>query len=400
VIAGLGGNDRLLGRGGSDTLCGGTGDDVVLGGAGIDWLLPGAGRDYASGGRDRINVVSYVRSPRGIKINLRTGIARGWGRDTVRNVHQVDGSHFPDVIIGDERGNALVAFKGNDRLRGGRGEDSLIGGPGDDDLNGGPGADYAVFIDSPNAVDASLTAGKATGEGRDTLDDMEHLLGSRFDDVLEGDAAANEIVGGTDGDDAISGGKGDDAVYRYYGQGTLAGGGGTDTVHYAFRGAIDLVSGTAAGTDFADEISGFENVVGGSERQTITGDAERNELVGGNGPDIIKAGGGDDVVDGGRGDDSLAGGEGVDRMNGGRGDDVCIEGEDVVQCEVPGGSRSLGARTDDGFLESSRYCERIRASIPSRDGSSNYLLRVRPRDSIVWCRLPMVLPMTNRPLMS
>ncbi len=334
VIAGRGGSDRIVGRGGDDTICGGAGHDVLRGGAGIDSFDAGAGRDRVFGGDDRINAISYVKSPRPVSVDLGAGEASGWGRDTISGVHQVEGSRFGDRIEGNAWGNALIGYGGEDVLIGADGDDSLVGGHGDDVLAGGRGSDYGVFIDSPEAVDADLRAHTATGEGSDVLSSLENLFGSRHDDVLIGDRGDNAFIGGIGGDDRISGMRGDDVAYRYYGESVVSGGRGSDTVYYEFQGTIDLTSGTAVGPDFSDRIRGFENAAGGSESQAIVGDSLSNALLGGGGIDAIRGEAGDDLVSGGRGGDTLAGGDGRDRIRGGRGDDRCVEGEDVTGCEV------------------------------------------------------------------
>lgn len=346
VIAGLAGDDRLLGRGGSDRLCGGPGRDVLRGGEGIDRLDPGAGRDRVTGGPDPINVVSYVESPHPIRINLEKETALGWGRDVVRNVHQVEGSRFGDVITGTAQGNALIGLAGGDRLTGGDGDDSLLGGRGNDRLVGGRGADYAAFINSAAPVDVDLAAGSSRGEGRDDLKSLENVFGSPQDDVLAGTNGANEFIGGVSGDDEIVGRRGNDAIFRYYGAGTINGGRGRDTVFYAFPGTIDLPSGTAIGTDFSDSLAGAENVIGAGGRHVIVGDDASNELQGGGGRDAIKGGAADDMISGGGGDDLLTGGDGADEISGGGGEDTCLEGESVSSCE----HSLLGVKSDRPML--------------------------------------------------
>lgn len=328
------GDDRLLGLGGHDTMCGGSGDDVIRGGSGRDWMYPGAGRDRVLGGPNRINVVDYFRSPRGVDVDLAAGEARGWGRDTVEDVHQVMGSLFADRLVGDSGGNALVGFGGDDVLDGGEGGDSLEGYAGDDVLRGGPGNDWAGFMDSPAPVHADLRTGTATGEGDDVLLSIEGLFGSYYDDVLLGDGGDNDFIGGVGGNDRIVGRGGDDIVYRYYGENVVSGGRGNDTVYYEFQGTVDLVTGKAVGTDFSDSIAGFENARGGYERQVIVGDDGPNLLAGGGDGDVIEAGGGDDTLEGEGGADKLVGGDGRDSIRGGRGEDQCLEGEDVAECET------------------------------------------------------------------
>ena len=337
VIDGHRGDDRIVGGSGDDTLCGGRGHDILRGGDGVDFLAPGAGRDFVRGGRDGINVVSYRHAPGGIAINLRTGIATGWGRDDVRGVHQIVGSPFGDRIIGDQRGNALLGFDGRDRLVGGAGGDALSGGPGDDTLLGGAGVDYAAYVDSREPVEVDLREGRATGEGNDQLATVEGIFGSPHDDTLAGDPADNEFVGGIGGDDELIGRGGDDVMFRYYGAGSVVAGSGTDTVYYEFPGTIDLVNGTATGADYSDRIAGVENVSAGGGRHVIVGDDRPNALVGGGGRDVIGGAGADDRIMGQAGADVLSGGAGVDQLVGGPGDDTCVEGEDVSSCETKAG---------------------------------------------------------------
>ncbi|MFN2587070.1 MAG: hypothetical protein ABR613_02970 [Actinomycetota bacterium] len=328
------GDDRIVGYAGHDSICGGPGDDVMRGGLGMDWFYPAGGRDRVVGGGDRINVVDYLRSPRGVVVDLAAGRARGWGRDAIRGVHQVEGSLFADAITGNSRGNVLIGHGGDDVLDGGGGGDSLLGYSGDDILRGSRGRDYAAFIDSPAPVHVDLRSRTATGEGNDVLLSAENIFGSSYDDVLAGGSGDNELIGGVGGNDRIVGRGGDDVAYRHYGQGTVRGGRGNDTVYYEFQGTIDLSTGTAVGTEFSDTIAGFENVAGGSESQVIIGDGGRNVLLGGGAVDVVKAGGADDLVAGGGGGDKLAGGDGRDRIKGGRGDDQCVEGETVTGCET------------------------------------------------------------------
>lgn len=333
VIAGFGGNDRIRGRGGFDVVCGGSGDDVLDGGDAIDFLAPGGGRDLVSGGPDRINVVTYAASPRGVVVDLAAGVATGWGRDNISRVHQVYGSRFDDLIAGDRSGNALIGWRGNDTLRGRRGDDSVEGNGGHDRGRGGRGIDVIAFLNSPRGIRVNLAAGRATGEGRDRVLGFEDVVASTFSDVVIGNARDNFLVDGGSGDDEIEGRNGDDVISRYRGEGVIRGGNGRDTVHYVFGGAIDLSTGSAVGLEYSDTLSGIENVLGSPEPDVITGSDETNLLEGRGRRDEIHAGGGDDTVRGNAGDDTLAGGLGTDRLSGGRGDDTCIEGEVVVRCE-------------------------------------------------------------------
>lgn len=96
--------------------------------------------------------------------------------------------------VGD---NALIGLEGNDTLEGGGGDDVLVGGPGADVMTGGAGRDLADHAGSPQGVTVNLTTGRGSGgdaEG-DILTGIEDVTGSRHDDVLTGNGAANALRG-------------------------------------------------------------------------------------------------------------------------------------------------------------------------------------------------------------
>ena len=64
--------------------------------------------------------------------------------------------------------------------------------------------------------------------GPDTIEGIEHAEGSVHNDTLIGDAA-NNILGGLEGDDQIEGGDGDDRLSGHSGVDSLDGGSGMDT---------------------------------------------------------------------------------------------------------------------------------------------------------------------------
>lgn len=154
-----------------------------------------AGNDTidGKGGRDR---ASYDVSPAAINVNLATGVAQDGfgGTDTLRNIEEVRGSAFNDVITGDDKDNYLEG-----RL-------------GDDTLDGGAGQDVAHYVNASAGVTVNLATGKASGgAGNDTLANFEVVWGSAFDDTLIGDGGRNGLRGGG-GNDTIDGGAGGDAA--------------------------------------------------------------------------------------------------------------------------------------------------------------------------------------------
>ncbi|HZN46358.1 MAG TPA: type I secretion C-terminal target domain-containing protein, partial [Ramlibacter sp.] len=107
----------------------------------------------------------------------------------------------------------LVGLGGNDVLTGNTGNDILVGGQGDDVISGGAGSDTAAYLDATSGVSANLASGTATGgDGTDSLNSIENVVGSRYGDTLIGDAQDNTLLGGA-GDDTLRGGAGNDTLY-------------------------------------------------------------------------------------------------------------------------------------------------------------------------------------------
>jgi Ca2+-binding RTX toxin-like protein len=106
----------------------------------------------------------------------------------------------------------------------------LYAGAGNNVLDGGDGADtvsYAYGLTGTTGVTVSLdkplnTAQATVGSGSDTLNYIENLTGSNYNDVLTGNTGANSIAGGT-GNDTLNGGAGNDS---------LSGGTGADVFRF------------------------------------------------------------------------------------------------------------------------------------------------------------------------
>ncbi|MDF8332686.1 beta strand repeat-containing protein [Novosphingobium cyanobacteriorum] len=294
TIAGLDGADVLSGGGGNDTLQGGLGDDLLLGDSGNDTLDGSTGND----------TVNYRQAAAAVAVDLGVTTAQntiGAGTDTLTGIENLAGSLFNDSLIGDLNANrlsggagndALTGGAGNDTLRGDAGDDLLLGNSGDDAINGGGGNDTASYSSASAGVTVDLqnTTAQVTGEGTDTLINIENLTGSGFADTLSGDEGAN-IITGLGGNDVIAGGDGAD---------TLDGGTGIDTVSYAnANGAVTVNLGRLLtlndGTGVSDTLAGFENVTGSAFDDAIRGDGGINRIEGGLGRDVLRGGAGADV---------------------------------------------------------------------------------------------------------
>lgn len=250
AMHGLDGHDFLFGYAGDDILIGGNGNDGLFGGAGNDVLGGDDGNDTLNGG-DGVDTANYSFSPTSITINLENGSASGGFAtgDTLVGIENVVGSDFGDLIVGDTKDNRLdggagedflYGGEGDDWLRGGKDNDILSGGPDGDILDGGDGQDEASYAGSKSGVFVDLMNGKVFGGDADgdTLIDIEDVRGSRFDDVLMGDAKDNVLRGDRGVDD-------------------LTGGGGADTFQIG-RSMFNLESGVGANADRINDFSQAE----------------------------------------------------------------------------------------------------------------------------------------------
>ncbi len=235
-IRGLGGDDEILGESGDDSLSGGQGDDEIIGGSGDDSLSGGegddeiigeSGDDTLSGGEGDDEIIGESGDD-----NISGGegddeIIGGSGDDSLSGGEgndEIIGESGDDLISGDEGEDELIGESGDDTISGGSGDDILEGGSGDDILSGGGGSDQldggrgndtADFSDLSFGVAADLSEGTAIYEPapgvvvEDTLDDIENLTGTNFNDQLIGDDGVN-VINGFGGVDELTGGAAGD----------------------------------------------------------------------------------------------------------------------------------------------------------------------------------------------
>ena len=331
------GNDTLEGYGGDDTLEGGEGIDTIEGGDGDDTLEGGADADKIDGGAGN-DTADYSNSDAGVTVNLTTGTGKGGHAegDTLINIENIIGSQYDNTLIGDDGANILTGGLGDDTLIGGDGADTLIGGTADysdsdagvivnladndtekgghaegdtlinigtiigsqyDDtltssgghwLIGGEGADTLIGGTADyNGSDAGVTVNLTTGTGKgghaegDTLINIKHVTGSKYDDTITGGDGSGFLYG-EEGNDTIYGGNGAELLY---------GGDGDDIL------------------------------IGGEYWEYLFGDDGADRLYGNGGNDELWGGAGKDTLDGGEGDDELWGGDGKDTLTGGEGND-------------------------------------------------------------------------------
>ena len=236
----------------------------------------------------------------------------------------VEGTAGDDVLQGTPRTDYVCGRGGDDTVSGLGGEDVVVGGAGRDR------ADYAA---APFAVEVDLSrAASFGGGGADTLQSVEDVRGSSFDDTLAGDEGDNRIrggdgrdrVGGARGADRLSGDAGDDIVAPGRGDDVVDGGAGADELDFsrALRGVqVDLRAGTVSGQG-SDRVAGVEDVRGSEHPDRLAGNRGTNVLFGGPDRDRLAGRAGDDTLVGQDGADTITGGPGTDSCRGGRGRDT------------------------------------------------------------------------------
>lgn len=221
----------------------------------------------------------------------------------------IDAKGGNDLICGGPQFDFILGGRGNDKMRGNGSFDFLSGDAGNDHLygdnNDGDQADDAYYQFSPTGVNVNLQTGRTTGQGTDTLHDIEGVLGSDFNDTITGDGRTN-FLWGNGGDDTINGGGGLDLIDPGDGNDTSNGGSEPDPAQdidiYYVSGAtgptqVDLQAETSSGQGIGtDTVTDFENVVGGDFADSIDGDEQSNMLFGGSGDDNLNGRGGFDYA--------------------------------------------------------------------------------------------------------
>jgi len=307
LLRGGEGNDLLYGDAGFDFLYGDDGNDRIFGGDGDDFMRGGRGVDFFDGGdgNDRISFFDLTAT-QGVIADLRTQTIANDGFGNAETMVSIEGlgggTVFTDLFYGNDVANLLIAdrtdtvlaFDGDDFVQFGSVEGATI--------DGGAGIDQFVLALSTLRLNASgglvetiatkgvvidLTRQRVIDDGFGfgaRLTGFESVAGSRFDDTLTGDAAANRLTGeagadrlfGRDGNDVLMGGLGADLLYG------------------------------DAGTDLLFGGDDIDRLFGGADADLLDGGAANDQLFGDAGDDVLAGGAGIDAMTGGAGTDSFS----------------------------------------------------------------------------------------------
>lgn len=283
IINGSRGSDQIFGRDLNDTINGLRGDDLLLGEAGDDRVEGGAGDDVINGGPG--NDIAKA----------------GKGNDTIigdRGDDIIDGgSGSADVADYSSLGAPITLLEMGQIFKLDFGTDILLSIEtviGDaSQSNSIDGVSDGAFFDNDNnaSFNIDLSAERLTvniassniGPFDIQVVNFNNVIGTNLDDVIQGNAFANDLSGER-GDDFLQGGKGRD---------TLTGGMGSD------------------------------RLFGGNGKDTLWGNRGSDSLVGGNGDDVLQGGQGQDIING---TGSKLGSSDFDQLFGGSNADIFILG--------------------------------------------------------------------------
>ena len=349
ALNGGSGNENILyGGSGDDRLYGGSGNENILfGGLGIDHLIGGSGNgnileggygwDFLNGGSGREDTASFAAMPRseethnGVHASLKTGLATGDGHDRMRNIANLEGSAFNDVLIGDH---------GNNRLYGGPGNDTLIGGGGRDELNGGSGRDHCR--------DAPASRRTSCGRERKAPGGAQVYFEAGIDPSSNG-----VVVAGSSGNDNLS------ASFEPSSDQLLITAKKDLTVHPGcIHPGAALNEATCALGDLPRWLT--VDLGTGNDHFQVVGSlvgVGEVRVDGGPGNDVVHGGPEEDLLEGGPGADRLYGEAGADSLVGGPGGPNILEGGAGADLLAPGppceGGKVIGGsgRNDVSFTE-------------------------------------------------
>jgi Ca2+-binding RTX toxin-like protein len=294
ILRGGAGDDKINGGDGNDDLFGEDGNDTLVGGHGSNYYQSSAGNDVYNGGTgydfswwdkaQDFDTVDYRFGPTtGVNVDLSTGTASDGqgGTDTLKNIEQVYGSAFNDVLKGGGGEARFEAF------RGGAGDDTITGS--------GIVNTRADYIDSTGGVTITLTGaadglGTATGgsTGNDTLRYVNQFFGSNFNDLYDASAYTLSMPQAGGGFNHFRGGAGND---------TIIGNGNTRLDFGSATTGITLDFGQSKVGDGQGGIDTFSGV------NSVTATAFADILRGTAGNEGFAGQGGDDVIQGGAGND-------------------------------------------------------------------------------------------------
>jgi hypothetical protein len=234
-----------------------------------------------------------------------------------------------EIHGGDGNDRIISSGLGSHGLYGDNGDDWFVAGQGDDWIVGGDGFDTVDYSGATGPINAATeVANNNTGNsGFDTINSVEKIIGSNYDDTLWAFQVGHQVWGGA-GNDTLKGSG--------FGASQLYGGAGNDT-YEVWHEVNEVIEAAGDGVDLVVARGNFtlgQNV----ENLTLyqppinsdpyagasilpnqapgnfngTGNDLANVIIGNGGANILFGQAGTDTLTGGAGADTLIGGVGYD----------------------------------------------------------------------------------------
>lgn len=214
--------ENVIGGAGADWLAGNAGSNTLRGGAGNDRLVMSNQGDMGTldvfDGGTGVDVADFSAFGSAVWVSLEYQGVEVWTKDT-STLSSGTWRELVDLVDVEN----VTGTAGSDMLRGGASANTLLGGAGNDLLvmsttasagaidifDGGSGGDTADFRNFSSAVwvDLSYNGYEAWTRNQSNLSsgqwqiladlkDVEHLIGSAYDDYIGGNTSNNIMVGG------------------------------------------------------------------------------------------------------------------------------------------------------------------------------------------------------------
>jgi len=157
-------------------------------------------------------------------------------------------------VVGGQANDTITGGTGGDSLTGGLGDDVITGGDGADTVDGGTGTDTYIAGGSATAISVTLntlTAATVTvtsGNGNDSIKNIENVTGTTGADTITGDSAANALKGAAGVDSLKGAGGADTFVFSDVDPDVDTTAGLVTDVVLDFASAVDTLDFTTAGS--------------------------------------------------------------------------------------------------------------------------------------------------------
>ncbi|MBX2867971.1 MAG: hypothetical protein KTR18_04825 [Acidiferrobacterales bacterium] len=375
--------DTSVSTGGMDTVIGDdngvtgvapfTSNDIIFGGVDSDNLDGGRGSDVIFGDNGEITLTDGLG---GVEQTPIATMSPNLG-----DVDIIEGGSGNDTLLGGAAGDFINDTGGNNTVFGDHGQivgnvvettdlqggvDIITTGSGNDIIFGGAAGDSITTTGGNNVIGGdfgiqrpgSIRSTDFNRGGSDTImsgNGSDDIIGGAFGDLITSTGGNNNVLGdsGTISGDSVTsaaiGVGGADQIQTGAGNDNIVGGTQGDSITSGFGnddvlgddgiitgGLVDSFAPAAGGGDTIFAAGGNNNVVGGAQGDDITTGNGRDNIVGDGG--VIRNGvltndagsGGNDNINSGGGNDNVSGGDGSDLINSGSGNDNILGDNGVI----------------------------------------------------------------------